>query len=600
VRHAARAAGALALALATAILAAPAAHAEVETIRSYDVRIEVRFDDSLRITETIVYDFGSSERHGIFRDVPTRLTYDDRYDRIYPLQVESVTASEGTPAGYEVSGEPGGITEIKIGDPDRTITGVHTYTIVYSVSAAMNGFRDHDELYWNAIGDQWPVIVEKATAVVSTPGDIVDVTCFAGPLGSTIPCQREKVNGDTARFAQSDLFPYQAFTVVVALPKGAVAQPHPQLVEPWSFDRAFSRTPMTLGLSGGLLALLIVGCGWLFWTRGRDRRFVGSPVDQTLGNPTGAEQAVPLLESGRAPVEFAPPEDLRPGQVGTIVDERANTLDATATIVDLAVRGFLTIEEIPKHGLFGKADWILHRTDKADTELLIYERSLVNGLFKDGNDPTLSSLKQTFAERLGRVEDQLYADAVNRGWFSKRPDRVRAAWYGRGVLLFVVGVALTFALAKWTRLGLLGVAVVVAGIVLTIGARWMPSRTARGTAIARRVGGFRTVIETAEANMSRWAEEQNVFTRYLPYAIVFGCTEKWAKAFEGLQQMPPDTTWYISSRPFVYADFGRTLDDFSVTTSGTIASTPSGSGSSGFGGGGSSGGGGGGGGGGSW
>ncbi len=128
----------------------------------------------------------------------------------------------------------------------------------------------------------------------------------------------------------------------------------------------------------------------------------------------------------------------------------------------------------------------------------------------------------------------------------------------------------------------------------------MPSRTAKGTAIARRVGGFRTVIETAETHMSRWAEEQNVFTRYLPYAIVFGLTEKWAKAFEGLAQMPPDTTWYLSSRPFIYADFGRALDDFSVTTGGTIASTPASSGSSGFSGGGFSGGGGGGGGGGSW
>jgi uncharacterized membrane protein len=114
------------------------------------------------------------------------------------------------------------------------------------------------------------------------------------------------------------------------------------------------------------------------------------------------------------------------------------------------------------------------------------------------------------------------------------------------------------------------------------------------------VGGFRTVIETAETHISEWAEQEDVFTRFLPYAIVFGCTEKWAKAFEGLGQLPPDTTWYLSSRPFLYADFGRTLDDFSVTTGGMIASTPSGSGSSGFGGGGFSGGGGGGGGGGSW
>jgi Predicted membrane protein (DUF2207) C-terminal domain/Predicted membrane protein (DUF2207) N-terminal domain len=586
---------------ATALGAGAPARAQTgESIHSYRVRIDIRPDDSIRITEVIEYDFGSSQRHGIFRDVPTRETYDDRYDRVFPLHVESVSATGGASAQFDVSNEPGGITRIKIGDPDATTSGVHTYAIVYTVDAAMNGFADHDELYWNAIGDQWSVPVGHATATVNAPAGILDTVCYAGPVRATTSCDKQKVMGETARFTQSGLFPFEAFTVVVALPKGSVAEPHPRLVEPWSFGRAFSRTPISLGVSVGLLALLVAGCVWLFWTRGRDRRFVGSPVDQTLGNPTGDSQAVPLFERGVAPVEFAPPEDLRPGQVGTIVDEQANTLDVTATIIDLAVRGYLTIEEIPKEGWFGKPDWTLHRTDKADGDLLTYERTLLTGLFKDGNDPALSSLKRAFSERLAKVEDELYADAVKRGWFVKRPDKVRESWHARGALLFVAGLALTFVLARWTTFGLAGVPVVLAGLLLTVGARWMPSKTAKGTAIARRVGGFRTVIETAETHMSRWAEEQNVFTRYLPYAIVFGCTERWAKAFEGLQLMPPDTTWYRSTRPFIYADFGRTLDDFSVTTGGTIASTPASSGSSGFSGGGSSGGGGGGGGGGSW
>ena len=579
---------------------APSSAQTSEAIRSYDVTIEIRADDSIQITEVIRYDFGSAHRHGIFRDVPTRLGYDGRYDRVYPLHVESVTATGGASADFDVSNEPGGITRIKIGDPDVTTSGVHTYTIVYTVEAAMNGFRDHDELYWNAIGERWDVPVDEATATVSAPATILDAACYAGAIGTITACDTQKIVGETVRFRQSGLFPFEAFTVVVSLPKGAVAEPHPRLVEPWSIDRAFARTPMTLGLSGGLLALLIAGCGWLLWSRGRDRRFVGSPVDQTLGNPTGDAQAVPLFERGVAPVEFAPPQDLRPGQIGTIVDEQANTLDVTATIVDLAVRGYLTIEEIPKEGWFGKPDWTLHRTEKADADLLRYERTLLTGLFKDGDDPALSSLKRTFAERLAKVEDQLYADAINRGWFLKRPDQVRASWHARGAFVFIAGLVLTFILAKWTTFGLAGIPVVAAGLILTVGARWMPSRTAKGTAITRRVGGFRTVIETAETHISRWAEEQNVFTRYLPYAIVFGCTEKWAKAFEGLQQLPPDTTWYRSSRPFIYADFGRTLDDFSVTTGGTIAATPSSSGSSGFSGGGFSGGGGGGGGGGSW
>jgi uncharacterized membrane protein len=90
-----------------------------------------------------------------------------------------------------------------------------------------------------------------------------------------------------------------------------------------------------------------------------------------------------------------------------------------------------------------------------------------------------------------------------------------------------------------------------------------------------------------------------VFTRFLPFAVVFGATEKWAKAFEVLG-IQPDTSWYVSPHPFAYASFAQSMDGFAVTTGGTIASTPSGSGSSGFSGGGFSGGGGGGGGGGSW
>jgi len=600
-RRCVRAACALLLAVGPVAVGGGRAQAQsVEAIRSYDVQIEVRPDSSLRITETIVYDFGSSPHHGIFRDVPTTLRYDDRYDRVYPLRVESVSASPGTPAPYDVSTEAGGITRIKIGDPDRTITGVHTYRIVYTVDAAMNGFRDHDELYWNAIGDEWAVPISDAKVTVTAPGQIQRAACLAGPAGSFLSCDRAKVKANVARFSQSTLNPYEALTVVISLPSGVVDSSRPMLEERWSLGRAFSLTPATLGLSGGLLALIVVAFGWVLWTRGRDRRYVGSPVDQVMGNAGGDEQAVPLFERGVVPVEFAPPEDVRPGQVGTIVDERANTLDVTATIVDLAVRGYLTIEEIEKEGWFGKPDWTLHRTDKADGDLLTYERTLLTSLFEAGNDVTLSSLKRTFSAHLQKVEEQLYTDAVERGWFVKRPDKVRAAWHGAGVLLLIVGLALTFVLARWTHAGLVGVPVAIGGLVLTIGGRWMPSRTAKGTAIARRVSGFRTVIETAETHMSQWAEQENVFTRFLPYAIVFGCTDKWAKAFEGLAEMPPDTTWYLSSRPFIYADFGRTLDDFSVTTGGTIASTPAGSGSSGFGGGGFSGGGGGGGGGGSW
>ena len=583
-----------------AVATTPARAQSSERITDYEVSIEIGDDGSLTIVESIDYDFGAAVRHGILRDIPTRLTYDDTYDRIYPLEVIEVRASQDTPADYVVESAEGGVTRIRVGDADVEITGRHVYELTYTVDAALNSFRDHDELYWNAIGSEWAAPIERATIDVRAPADITQVACFQGYEGSTLPCDRAAAKGSEARFIQSGLGAYSGVTIVVGLPKGAVPQPVPVLEERWTLGRAFEATPATLGATGAVAMAVIGGVAALVWRRGRDRRFRGSQVDQVMGNPTGEYQAVPLGEAdASAPVEFSPPDDMRPGQMGTLIDEQANVLDVSATLVDLAVRGYLLIQEIEKEGWFGKPDWRLIRLEKADDDLLTYEQRLLTGLFRDGTEVTISELKNTFAKRLEGVQESLYADAVKRGWFSERPDKVRSRWQGRGVIALIAAAAVTFALARWTSWGLLGVPLIVGAVLLLVTASRMPARTAKGTALLRRVRGFRTVIETSETHMSQWAEKELVFTRFLPFAVVFGCTDRWAKAFAALG-VQPDTSWYISPNPFVFAHFASSMEGFAVTTGGTIASTPSGSGSSGFSGGGFSGGGGGGGGGGSW
>ena len=571
-----------------------------EVIHSYVVEIRILDDGDLAVTETIDYDFGSELRHGIFRTIPSRFPYDDVNDRVYPIEdvsVESPTA----PADVEVS-EEGGTTTIRVGDPDVEISGLHTYVLTYRVEGALNGFPDHDELYWNAIGDEWQAPIERAAVTVIAPASIERVACFQGYEGSTEPCARATNDGSRATFRPGrELAAFEGLTVVVAIPKGAVPEPAPILEERWSAGRAFSINAGTvagavavLGLFGGLL-------GRLWWREGRDRRFIGSQIDQVMGSPSGDSEQVPLGEGdAEAPVEFAPPENVRPGQIGTLLDERANVIDVTATIVDLAGRGFLLIREIPDSGLFSKTDWTLIRLEGAESELLAYERKLLDGLFRDGNEVKVSELKTTFSDRLHGVESALYSDAMRQKWFRARPDQVRLRWAGAGVFLLVAGAAVTFVLARWTHWGIVGVPVIVAGLALSLMARQMPARTAKGTAMLRRIRGFRLVIATAEQHMARWAEEENVFTRYLPYAIVFGLTEKWAKAFEDLGLQPDTSSWYVGPQMFTAAAFADSIDGFAVTTGGTLASTPASSGSSGFGGGGSSGGGGGGGGGGSW
>jgi uncharacterized membrane protein YgcG len=589
----------LALVLA---FAAPARAQSGERIESYGVTLEVLPSGRMHVTETIVYDFGAAPRHGIERTIPSRFHYDSRYDREYPISHVDVTASNGTPTDTKVS--RGSTVVIRVGDPSRTITGVHRYVIQYDVAGAINRFEDHDELYWNAVGTEWDVPIGHATAQVIAQGKTGQVACFAGPEGSHSHCDSAIAGSGRATFLQESLRPYSGLTVVVSLPHGYVAAPGPILRERWSAGRAFARSPAALTLAALLLLLGFGTVLWLLSRKARDRTFEGEiPGLEPPAGVTPVEGKAPVFGSRAGPVEWKPDADMRPASMGVLLDERADPLDVTATIVDLAVRKWLTIEELPRHGLFHRRDWVLRRVpDAVDDGMNQWERTLYTALFPLSDEVRVSSLKKTFHPSLVQVQALLYADVVKRGWFSRSPDSDRTTWQAVAVAMLVVGGALTFVLARWTRLGLVGIPVVLTALLLLAVHRRMPFRTARGSAALARALGFKRYLATAEAEQLRAEEREGVFARYLPYAIVLGETERWAKVFGdlGADVRQQSLYWYSGPQGWSSMDFAHSFGDFATSTSGTLAATPSSSGSSGFGGGGFSGGGGGGGGGGSW
>jgi uncharacterized protein (TIGR04222 family) len=321
-----------------------------------------------------------------------------------------------------------------------------------------------------------------------------------------------------------------------------------------------------------------------------------------MGNTSGAEQPVPLLRRESGPVEFVPPEGIRPGQVGTLADEHANLLDVTASIVDLAVRGWLTIKELEPEAHERHPDYELTATPgKGKGTPLPYEQMLLDELFAGRDTVKLSDLKYKFRESLSAVQSAMYDDAVAQGWYRMRPDRTRAIWVGISVVVLAAGIGLTILFAKFTFLAVVPMSIVVTGLALLIAAGHMPARTGSGTAMLSRVRGFRQLFDEGEEDTrARFAEQHEIFSQYLPYAIVFGCTKKWAKAFEGIAGDQIESSWYVGSHPFNALVLASAVDNFGTTATGTMyASMPSSSSSSGFSGG-FSGGGGGGGGGGSW
>jgi uncharacterized membrane protein len=560
-------------------MAAPARAADTGwTVAAFHADIAIRPDGTLAIVEAIDVNFGGQQKHGIFRDIPTRYRYDDTHDRIYRLAVQSVSDSAGRAVTYQVTAGAT-MTEIKIGDPNRTVSGRQTYRIRYTVAGALNAFADHDELYWNVNGDQWPVPTALAAASVVPPaGAIQRVTCFQGPTGSTDPCRPANTT-DRADFAATrPLAPGEQLTIVTALKPGAVTVEAPLLVSrPRGFVDYFSTSPLALGAAAAVLLGGIYGVWWVWWTRGRDR-----------GRPRGA--IVP---------EYEPPAKLRPAQVGVLVDESADPRDLVATIVDLAVRGYLTITEHAKHGLFGHADWTLDKK-KAGDDLLPYERKLFDGLFKDGDSVLLSSLKGHFQPTLVAAERLLYDDATQRGWFVADPSRVRVIYAGLGCVTALAGIGLVFLLGQLLGWGLVGLALVPAGIGLLVMNRAMPARTEKGAALFAQALGFKRYMDTAETDRAAFAEKEGLFTAYLPYAVMFASVDKWMRAFAGLDVAKSVSSFYVGPGPFNALAFSSSFSSFSGSLASTVVATPAGSGGSGFSGGGFSGGGGGGGGGGSW
>lgn len=560
-------------------------------IENFNSDITIQKNGTVDVIETIEVDFNTLSKHGIYRDIP--YVYEAKGKQTYTeIDIKSVKQNFSD-AEYETT-KTGGFVRLKIGDPDKTITSKNQYTIVYEVKGVLRGFPEHDEFYWNVTGNNWPIVIQKASVTVRSPfADTTQITCYEGYIGLTAECMIVSESPREAKFTTyNPLNEGQGLTAVVGYKKNLI--PLLTVERPKTFWEKFTDWPSLASLAT-LFAFGIGTVVYLWYKTGRDLWY-GSVLFGTKGyqgsiKPIGAHETTV--------VEYTPPENLRPAELGVLMDERAHTHDVVATIVDLAGRGFLTITEVPKKWLFGKTDYILNKKDKSDSQLLGYEKMLLDELFKTGNEIKVSSLKKTFYDELKKIKDELYSEVVKKGLFPSDPEKIRGKYFAIGFVLAFIGVSLigytiSTGIVYLTDLcfGLL-----VSGIVCMLFSRHMPRRTAYGREMYRRTKGYRLFIEKAETHRQKFFEKKNLFNEVLPYTIVFGLTDKFAKAMDEIGLKATSPTWYSGTHHFNTHTFGASMNDFSSSLSSAMASTPSNSG--GFSGG-SSGGGFGGGGGGSW
>jgi uncharacterized membrane protein len=560
--------------LALCILATPVSAQRSLAIRQFDAHIVVGTDGAVDVTETITVAF-TGQWNGVYRTVPVEYRTPQGFSWTLRLEDISATDDGGTSLKVERSRERHYL-KLKIWVPGAN-NATRTVVLHYRAANGLRFFEDHDELYWNITGDEWDVPIESVSARIDLPSSVsgVRAIAFDGVYGSTSQNADVAIDGPevTVTMAQPLGF-HEGVTAVVGWDKGVIAEPTP-------VERATGFLASNWPL--GIPVLVFFGMLTLWRRTGRD------PEERPIG------------------VRYEPPTGLTPAEAGTMMDERVDMRDITATIVDLAVHGYLKIEETEEKvlfGLFKHQEYVFHRLDPKPGARALepHEAFVLEGMFRHGKRTVeLSDLENEFYTYLSRIKNSTFDRLVERGLYRSRPDRVRAMWMvGAAVLTFPIAMVGAFIGDKFGMSPVAFIlAAVLSGVIVLAFGYFMPARTVAGARAYEDTRGFEEFLRRVDSDRyARVVKTPEMFERFLPYAMAFGVEARWARAFEDIYKEPP--TWYVGTNMsgFNARSFSSRISTLSTRAGSTMSSSPRSSGGSGFGGGGSSGGGGGGGGGG--
>jgi hypothetical protein len=289
---------------------------------------------------------------------------------------------------------------------------------------------------------------------------------YTGPRGAAGADYEARVDSAISFRTTRPLGRREGLTIVVAWPPGAVARP-PAWREAWWL--AIDNWPLGLPLA------TLAAMGFLWRAYGRDPR-----TDRSI-KP-----------------EYGPPPGLVPAAGGALLDQKADARDVIATLVDLAVRGYIAVEPV------GDDDFVFRRVrDLAgDPGLAALERFVLQKVFGEQlslHERHLSELRRDSDYVFAPIRDAIYRALVADRLFPSSPFWVRQGWGWLGVVLLGGGGVLFASLDRLGPLGVpLAIAVALSGLIVLVFARIMPRRTWRGVKLLAHLRGFQEFLERAE------------------------------------------------------------------------------------------------------
>ena len=489
-------------------------------LERFDVELQVLASGDLLVTETIRPRFEGSW-NGLERQIPVDYRTPQGFNYRLILDKVSATDEQGTPLKLESSRERH-YRNVRVWIPGAA-DATKTLVLKYRIRNGLRFFEDHDELYWNVTGAEWDVPIERASARIILPAPVTGVKAlaFTGAYGGRDQDAGVEIGGPIVTMSTRRPLGFrEGLTAVVGWNKGFVQEP-----DALDQTRWFLRGNWPLGLP--LLVLAFLYSLWHRCARDPKRRPIA--------------------------VAYEPPDGMTPAEVGTLVDHATDPRDITATLVDLAVRGFLRIEEQHEPQLFGlwtNRDYVFHRVRSRSEETVFkpHETHLVSALFSDSVAPSvgMSDLENRFYRSLPGIHDAVFRTLQDRRCYLSRPDKVKQAYWTAGLFVMLAGAGGGVMLAQYLDMQELPfiLAAMLSGLIV-LGFSWiMPARTIHGTRTLEKVLGFEEFLTRVEADrFSRVIKTPELFETFLPYAMALGVEQNWVRAFETIVTQPP--AWYV-------------------------------------------------------
>ncbi len=547
------------------LLAALPAAARSYRISDFHDSIAVDTDGAVQVTERITFVF-IGPFQGIHRRIP--LEYPGPHGTNFRLflKVLSVTDADGNPLKYDSS--------VKSGYRVLTvyIPGAHdtskTIEITYTSPNAVRFFEDYDEFYWNVTGNDWPVPIDHADAMVSLPSNAAGslrAQAFTGTYGSKEKDALVNLNGAVANFETANPLPIRGgLTADIYIPKGILHHPSALTRVMW-----FIRSNPVVWLPVWAFAVMFS----LWWVKGRD--------------PDPGISVAP---------QYAPPKNMTPAECGTLVDDAIAPRDITCTLVDLAVRGYVKIEQTTSKVLmFTSHDYTFHLLKPMQEwgqDLAPHERVMLENVFQGGQMTRLSDLKNRFYTAIPVIREDIFSALKQKGMYLLDPESANAYAIAGAIAVaapFVAGQYLGW-FNLFDTLGLTILCGIVAAVIIFLFGRQMSAKTLLGARTKVAILGFQEFMNRVDADRLK-RMPPDTFEKFLPYAMALGVEHRWAQAFAGIITQPPG--WYTGydGGAFNPIFFTNSMHSMASEVHETFVSAPrSSSTSSGFGGGGDGGG----------